>query len=452
MTTPAAPATPRPPRAPLPTAGGRPATPAQVVPVVHFVAGLAWLAVAVVGTMLVAPALAAGVLLSPRLIAVTHAWTLGFITTSILGALSQLAPVALGAPPRSDRASYATLALLTVGTACVVAGGWSSEARLLGGGWTQVVAGLAIATWNLLVPVARAPRLRHVARLVLVGFGCIGVSLALSAARIGSALGWWTVDAWGLLVAHVHAAGLGFATFVALGVGARMVPMFLQSRDVPAWPRRYAPWPLGAGLATLLGGALAGTTGVQQAGGAMIAGGIATYLVGAWHEVRSRRTARLDPALRQLAHAHAGLALALVLGVAVLVLPGMPPRLAAAYGVAAIVGWLGLLTLGVYHKVLPFITWMHRFGARAGAPGTPTVGMLTIDALGRFTAHASGAGTLLLVGGIAAGLAPVAQGGSALLAGSALTAIVNFAHALLAPFPADGAARPRVAPSARTLA
>jgi hypothetical protein len=422
------------------------------VPVVHFLVGLGWLVVAVVGTMLVAPALATGVVLSPRLIAVTHTWTLGFVTTSILGALSQLAPVALGAPPRSDRASYATLAALTAGTACVVAGGWLSAARLLGAGWTLVTAAFAVATWNLLVPVAGAPKLRPVARLVLVGFGCLAGSLALSAARIGTSLGWWTVDAWGLLVAHVHAAGLGFATFVALGVGARMVPMFLQSRDVPAWPRRVAPWPLGAGLVVLVAGALAGSAPVRCVGGASVAGGIAVYLVGAWHEVRSRRVAALDPALRQLAHAHVGLALALVLGVAVLVLPGQPTRLVAAYGVAGIVGWLGLLTLGVYHKVLPFITWMHRFGARAGAPGTPTVGMLTIDALGRFTAYASGAGTLALVLGIAVGAASLAQGGAALLAASAVTATANFAHALLAPFPADRAAPPRGAPSTRPLA
>lgn len=452
MTTPAAVPPPRPPRTPLPTAGARTPAPAQVVPVVHFVAGLAWLAVAALGTMLVAPALATGVLLAPRLVAVTHAWTLGFITTSILGALSQLAPVALGAPPRSDRASYATLALFTAGTACVVTGGWRSDAPVLGAGWTLVTTALAIATWNLLVPVARAPKLRHVARLVVVGFGCIGVSLLLSAARIGAALGWWAVDAWGLLVAHVHAAGLGFATFVALGVGARMVPMFLQSRDVPAWPRRVAPWPLGAGLLLLLAGAVGGLEALVRLGGALLAGGVGAYLVGAWHEVRSRRVATLDPALRQLAHAHVALAIALALGVAVLVLPGVPPRLAAAYGVAAIVGWLGLLTLGVYHKVLPFITWMHRFGAQAGVPGTPTVGMLTIPALGAFTAWASGIGTLALVIGIAAGAVPLAQGGSALLAAATACAIVNFAHALLAPFPPGGTATPRVVPSARSLA
>lgn len=428
-------------RGALPLAGGRPAAHSQAVPVAHFVVGLAWLVVACAGTVAVAPALAAGTMLSPRLVAVTHAWTLGFVTTSILGALSQLAPVALGAPLRSARAAYAGLALLTAGSAAVVAGGWTSRAPLLGSGWTLVTLALAITTWNLLVPVARAPKLRHVARLLLVGFGCIGVSLALSAARIGMALGWWTVDAWGLLVAHVHAAGLGFATFVSLGVGARMIPMFLGARDVPAWPRRVAPWPIGTGLAALLAGALGGVGALEAAGGATIAGGIACYLVGAWHEVARRARRDLDVAQRQLVHAHLGLAAALALGLAVLVLPGVPPRVAAAYGVAAIVGWLGLLTLGVYHKVLPFITWMHRFGARAGVRGTPTVGMLTRPALGAFTAHASAAGTAALVAGIALGAGPLAQGGAALLAAAALAAVANFAHALLARFPSppDGA-------------
>ncbi len=433
---------------PLPLAGPRPAATAQRIPVAHFVAALGWLAIATLGTLVVAPTLAAGVLVSPRLVAVTHAWTLGVVTTAILGALTQLAPVALSAPPRSARASWLALGALDLGATAVVAGGWLARPALLGAGWTLVTAAMAITTWNLLVPIARAPRLRHVARLVLVGFGCIGASLLVSAARIGVAFGWWTLDAWALLIAHVHAAGLGFATFVALGVGARMVPMFLQSRDVPAWPRRVAPWPIGAGLVLLVGGALAGHGVVETVGGAAIAAGIAVYLVGAWFEVTRRRARALDPAMRQLAHAHAGLAVALALGVAVLALPGVPPRLAAAYGVAAIVGWLGLLTLGVLHKVLPFLAWMHRFGARAGAPGTPTVGALTIDALGRFTATASALGTAALVAGIAVGQAPVATGGAALLCAAAVAALANFAHSLLAPIPPAG---PGPVRSLRTL-
>jgi hypothetical protein len=438
---------------PLPLAGPTSGVPpSQRVPVLHFVTGLAWLAIAAAGTVLVAPTLAEGVLLSPRLIAVTHAWTLGFVTTSIIGALSQLAPVALGAPLRSERASWAGLAALDVGTTALVAGGWLSRPAWLGVGWCAILLAFAITTWNLLLPIARAPKMRHVARLVLVGFGCIGASLAISAARIGAALGWWTVDAWALLVAHVHVAALGFATFVALGVGARMLPMFLQSRRVPAWPRRVAPWPIGAGLALLLAGALVQRPLLGRAGGAVIAAGIACYLVGTWHEVRSRAKAVLDPAQRQLAQAHIALAIALVLGTAIIALPSVPARVVAAYGTAAIVGWLGLLTLGVYHKVLPFLAWMHRFGARAGARGTPTVGMLTRPLLGAVTAHGSGAGALLLVIGIAIGNGAVARGGAALLAAACAAAIANFAHALAAPFPPHGDGATRPLPVARPLA
>lgn len=45
----------------------------------------------------------------------THLFTLGWITTSILGALYQLLPVALGVPVRSRGAAWAPLVLYLAG-------------------------------------------------------------------------------------------------------------------------------------------------------------------------------------------------------------------------------------------------------------------------------------------------------------------------------------------------
>ncbi|MGD8319629.1 MAG: hypothetical protein PVJ02_04230 [Gemmatimonadota bacterium] len=55
--------------------------------------------------MVVAPDLAGGPFLSPRVVAVTHLFTLGWITTSIMGALYQPLPVALGESVRWPRPS-----------------------------------------------------------------------------------------------------------------------------------------------------------------------------------------------------------------------------------------------------------------------------------------------------------------------------------------------------------
>ncbi|NIQ54970.1 MAG: hypothetical protein GWN85_16270, partial [Gemmatimonadetes bacterium] len=68
------------------------------------------------------PDLAAGLYATPRVAGVTHLFTLGWITTSIMGALYQFLPVALGEPIRSTRLAHATWAIYVPGVAVFAAG------------------------------------------------------------------------------------------------------------------------------------------------------------------------------------------------------------------------------------------------------------------------------------------------------------------------------------------
>lgn len=81
----------------------------------HFVAALTFLALGGVGLVWIAPELAAGAFLAPRVAGVAHLFTLGFVTMSILGALYQFLPVAVGTPIRSQRAAHVSFALMTAG-------------------------------------------------------------------------------------------------------------------------------------------------------------------------------------------------------------------------------------------------------------------------------------------------------------------------------------------------
>ena len=66
----------------------------------HFTASTIFLLAGSVGLFWIAPLLAAGLFPERQVAAVTHLFTLGWITTTMLGALYQLLPVALGAPVR----------------------------------------------------------------------------------------------------------------------------------------------------------------------------------------------------------------------------------------------------------------------------------------------------------------------------------------------------------------
>jgi hypothetical protein len=64
------------------------------------------------------------------------------------------------------------------------------------------------------------------------------------------------VDRLGAIAAHFHLAAFGFAGHTAVGVGSRMLPMFLVSGSGPEWPVRIIGPVAAVGLMLLGGGLL----------------------------------------------------------------------------------------------------------------------------------------------------------------------------------------------------
>lgn len=394
--------------------------PPFALPGVHFAAGLAWLALGGAGLAWVAPQLAQGAWTAPHVVAVVHAFTLGWLTTSICGALYQLFPVALGVPARSVRLGFATFGLLQAGTAALVAGFWWWVPALLGIGWVLLCAAVVALAWNLFARKGPPPRGQLVARYVAGGLTALGLALALAFARVGTLLGWWSVDGAPLVATHVHLAALGFASLTIVGVGSRLLPMFLLAHGYPDWPLRWIGGLTGLGLLLFGAGELGGVAVFVTGGGALMSAAVALYLYQAWTYFRRRVRRVLDPGLALAALAHVFLLLALLTGVALLAVPGAAARLSAAYGVLALLGWLSLLVAGIYQKILPFLTWLHRFGPRVGEAGLPKVADLSVPAWGWASLGLLGVGTLALAAGTALGSEPVTRAGAALLAAGAL--------------------------------
>ena len=115
------------PRAPLPggasLAGA--SAPPLALPGSHFAAALLFWTLGAAGLVWIAPDLAAGIFPLRRVVAVTHLFTLGWVTTSILGALCQLFPVVLGQPVRSIRAGVPGARAARAGhSSCSPSGCW----------------------------------------------------------------------------------------------------------------------------------------------------------------------------------------------------------------------------------------------------------------------------------------------------------------------------------------
>lgn len=408
------------------------AMPPFALPAEHFAAGLAWLALGAVGLLVVAPDLARGGFLDPRVVAVTHCFTLGWITTSILGALYQLYPVAMGVAARSVAVGHATFWVLLAGVALVVGGSWFWQPALLAAGWVALFVAVGGQSWNVLSRRRIATRGRTIGLYVSTGHMGLGLAMFVVAARIGTDLGWWRVERLGVLSAHAHLAAVGFATLTVIGVGSKLFPTFLLSRNYREWPLRWIGPLVFGGVVALGVGQLVTIRWLVVSGGLVTAAGLALYLVLAGDYFRTRTRARLEPALAHSAAALGFLAAATVVGVALLIGGGVRARAISAYAILGILGWLTLLVVGMYYKILPFLTWLHRYSPRVGEAEIPKVADLLRPELVWGTLVMLPAGVALLALGVALGKTAGAMLGAALFASGVGLVVGQYVHLALA--------------------
>jgi len=386
--------------------------PPFLLPGEHFVAAFVWLAAGAAGLVLVAPQLAAGNIFDPRVLAVTHSVTLGVITTAIFGALYQLFPVAMGLAVRSVRLAHLTFWLLQGGVLLVVTGFWLSRGAMQGLGWVVIALAAVLLGLNLVSQSLAAQPDPVVGRYVGAGYLSFLAALGLGSLRIGETLGYWHVDRLAMIASHFHLAALGFATCVAIGVGSRMLPMFLVSHGFPRWPIRWIGPLGGSGLAGFTAGQFSRSSITTLVGIVLMDFAVVLYLFLAFEYFRRRVRRTLDPGLAHVAVAHLGLGVAVVIGSFVLGTGGLAPRAWAAYALAALLGWLVLLIVGVLYKILPFLTWLHLFGQKMGEGPLPTVADLTRPWLGWASLACLLAGVTVMVPAVGLGNGPAARGGA----------------------------------------
>ncbi len=404
----------------------------------HFGTALTWLLTGAVGLVAISPDLAAGNFLAPRVLAVTHVFTLGVLTTTIYGALYQFFPGALGIAIRSVRVAYWTWAAHTTGTLLLVTGFWTWHPALLGAAWILLFCAVFGSSWNLLPQRRRAPHGLVVGRYVSAGHIALGTAMLVALARIGNSLGWWPIDRMGVITAHFHLAVFGFVVFTAVGVGSWMLPMFLQAARAPTWPLRWIG-PVGlAGLAILTAGALAGWPLVTRAGGFLILASALLYLGQLSLYFRHAERRPIDPALAHVAAGVAHFALAVLLGATILA-GNASARSWTAYGLLAIVGWLVLLVVGVLYKILPFLAWLNLFGPRAAQAGAPTQADLTSTAMVRLSLALLAPGVWGLVGGTLLGSRAVVLAGASLYLAGVVAVLGQYVRILrlARPLPAQ---------------
>lgn len=392
------------------------------LPGVHFVGAVLWLAVGGAGLVVIAPDLAAAHFLEPRVLAVTHVYTLGVVVASVFGALYQFYPMSLGAGARSVRVGVWGGWSLHAGIATIVAGFWVWSPALQAAGWVLLFLAVGCVSWNLLPHRRRMTQGRRAAGYVSTAHSMLGLAMFVAGARIGASLEWWSFDRLGAIAAHFHLAAFGFAGLTAVGVGGRMLPMFLVSGPAPDWPFRVIGPAGSLGLLLLSAGLLWNVDSLVWLGaligllaGALFIGVVAGYF-------RRRLVRVLEPAFGHVAAGFTSLLAGLVVGVVQLAEPGVSLRGWTIYAELILLGWLILFITGIWYRLLGFLIWLHFYRGAEGLPVRTAAELVhrpaAWTALGLMFA-----GVVGLVWGTGVGSAGVARAGAVgVLSGSLMVA------------------------------
>lgn len=408
-------------RRPVPGGRGSAEAPPFRVPGQHFAAGLVFLLAGAAGLVWRAEALAAGAFADPGLLATTHLFTLGWIGTSIMGALYQFLPVALGSAVRWQRLADATFALWVTGLVVFVAG-------LLAGAAAATLAGAGLLGLAVLLFVANlAATLRGTPRRGLTWWCVAGAGLSLLGTWVLGALLAANLDTGilgagrlSVLAIHVHVAIGGWVMLTVVGVAHHLLPMFLLSPGAGGRTGTVAAALLGTGTTGLLLTEHLLPLAVLRPALGLVAAGTAAFLLQAFLHYRRRRRPRLDPGMRLVGSALVLLALGLGAGVAALTSSSVSPRLVTAYGILLVPGGLGLFVAGHYYKIVPFLTWFHRFGPVAAEQDVPRVTELFDHRIAHASAVLLTGGVVLMAAGALVGEAGVCLAGAGTFGGGAL--------------------------------
>jgi hypothetical protein len=311
----------------------------------------------------------------PGLLALVHVLTLGWITTTVLGAAFQLVPVALHVGLHSDRLANALMPVYLAGLVAMLLALWRYQVTWMIGGASLL---LVVALGYLYLMVRTLARVRHWD--VIAAHVAASVAFASTVPILGLLLavnnrtGFLGLAYVATLKSHLVLAVLGYVSLLILGVSYKLVGMFTLAEDL--LPERLA-WAefaltLGGLMALVLAFYLPPLRWLGWLGGLAFLAGVGLFAVILWTLYRRRRRRVFDINTPFTQTGTAVFALALLAGGLGLAgwLP-TPPTFWLAVGWLLLLGWVGQIIIGQMYKIAPFLTWLHRYADLVGLEPVP---------------------------------------------------------------------------------
>ena len=395
--------------------------PASGVPLLYFAFAHLSLAAAF-GVLIVSPGLPGTYFHHPRLIAVIHLVTLGWISSSILGAFYIVGPLALGMPLRPGWRDRAAFVAFAAGVTGMVTHFWIAEYQRMV--WSALLVSaavlhVAVRGWRGLRGAAVPwPVKLHVA---LAFANMLAASVLGMLIGLNRLFGWLPWPPLSSAFAHAHLAAVGWAVMMVVGLSYRLIPMILPAAMPTGTSLVASAVLLQVGVIVLVV-SLIGQSRWTPAGALIVLAGLASFVGRVKKIVAHRRPPpaalpRPDWATWQTHTAFIWLLVAAAVGLALtLPLPlAWTVTLGWTYGAAGLVGFLAQIVVGIQGRLLPLHAWYRAFEAGDRRPPARSAHELSSPTLSKWILLVWTAGVPVFTAGLAAGSAPAISAGSALL-------------------------------------
>lgn len=307
----------------------------------------------------------------PRVFALTHVAVLGWITMTMFGALYQLFPVALGGTVRAVRLGRWNYWVFAPGVAGFVPSfyfDWMPGVAIFG---SLVVGALLHFVSQLLRSYPSVTNWHPMAYYVLAALLWLAATIGFGGVyALNWQFGWFDVSD-RMLAAHVSMGLAGWLGLTLMGVSYKLTELFAlaHGHGRKLTFANLALW--NAGLLGLVLSLLFAPTVLVVAFAALLALSAALHVVDIGLLLRTRRRKKLTV---EQWHMFASLgSLLLTAGLGVVLAAGQAPARSwvVAFGYAAFAGWFGFAITGKSYKILPFLSWLHRYSGTVGEGPVP---------------------------------------------------------------------------------
>jgi len=314
---------------------------------------------------------------NPEILAITHIMALGWGTMMILGASHQLVPVLIEGKLFSNILAHFSFITAAIGIPLLAYGfyvfnmGWPAQ-------WGAILINTAILSYlgNLTLSMIKRKKVNVHATFVLTAalwlFVTTLVGLLLVYNFSDPIL---PTNSLHYLSLHAHLGIIGWFLLLVMGVGSRLIPMFLISK----YSNTKLLWVIFGSINTGLVTFIIFFLYVPQKSFYLIS--IASILFGigsfgyyCYHSFKQRIRKKVDEIMKISLLSVIMMLLPVILLFIIIVwllINSINPQLVLVYGFVIFFGWITAIILGMTFKTLPFIVWNKVYHLQAGLGKTP---------------------------------------------------------------------------------